>query len=116
MQHQKVEAELERTLKATADWQPDGSLHVLQHLPAIRRLVSTGEPTFFNGIGGIYGRARDLGTLDPPHRGSNGNYNLSTTYGDGTIIPYKYLDRLLEIANEIGLYIPWQAGDVAFYQ
>jgi hypothetical protein len=85
----------------------------VQRLPALRRVASTGQPVPFNGLGGVYGRQRDRKALDPPHRGIDGGVHLPTTYGDGTPIPTQYLERLLEISEEIGFLVPWQEGDVA---
>lgn len=101
-------------MKAEAVWQPNGALHVLQRLPAIRRIASTGKPIFFNGFAGVYGRAKDNAALAPPYRGLDKKYHLPTTYGDGSPIPNEYLDRLLELSDEIGFLVPWQEGDVAF--
>ena len=106
-------AVLAEKLQAKAEWQPNGALHVLQQLPAIRRVKSTNTPTFFNGFAGVYGRARDNGALKPPYRGTDGGIHLPTTYGDGSEIPVEYLERLLEIQDEIGFLTPWQPGDVA---
>jgi hypothetical protein len=104
---------LHDTLQAKAEWQPNGALHVLQHLPAIRRIGSTGKPTFFNGFAGVYGRGRDNNALEPPYRGIDKKYHLPTTYGDGTSIPVEFQERLLDISDGIGFLVPWQAGDVA---
>lgn len=113
VQHSKVAAVLASKLQAQAEWQPNGALHVLQKLPAIRRVKSTNKPTFFNGFAGVYGRARDNGALEPPYRGADGGVHLPTTYGDGSEIPVDYLEHLLEIQDEIGFLTPWQPGDVA---
>ncbi|OBT60937.1 hypothetical protein VE03_09276 [Pseudogymnoascus sp. 23342-1-I1] len=113
VQHSKVAAVLASKLQAKAEWQANGALHVLQQLPAIRRVKSTNTPTFFNGFAGVYGRARDNGALNPPYRGTDGGIHLPTTYGDGSEIPIEYLERLLEIQDEIGFLTPWQPGDVA---
>ncbi|EXJ89959.1 hypothetical protein A1O3_03026 [Capronia epimyces CBS 606.96] len=113
VQRSKVEAVLKQDLQAEAEWQPNGALHVLQKLPAIRRIQSTGKATFFNGFAGVYGRARDNDALKSPYRGLDGKYHLPTTYGDGSPIPTAYLDRLLDLSDEIGFLVPWEAGDVA---
>ncbi|KPI45303.1 Clavaminate synthase-like protein [Cyphellophora attinorum] len=113
VQRQKVEQVLKDTLQADAEWQPNDALHVLQNLPAIRRVASTGELSFFNGFAGVYGRARDCRALEPPYKGVDGKYHLPTTYGDGSTIPTRSLERLLELSDEIGFLVPWQAGDVA---
>lgn len=112
-QREKAERVLARDLGAKADWQPNGALHVLQHLPAIRRLKSNGLLTFFNGLAGVYGKGRDYNALKPPHKGLNGNYHLPTLYGDGSLVPYEYLEKVLQIQEEIQFLVPWQAGDVA---
>ncbi|KAL4904031.1 hypothetical protein BDW74DRAFT_179124 [Aspergillus multicolor] len=53
-------------LNVEAEWQDNGALHVLQRLPAFRRIESTGQVVPFNGLGGVYGRQRDRGALAPP--------------------------------------------------
>jgi hypothetical protein len=112
-QRRKVENVLETRLQAKAEWQSNGALHVLQHLPAFRRIVSTGQIVPFNGLGGVYGRQRDREALLPPYKGVDNNYHLPTTYGDGSEIPHEYLERLLEISDQIGFLGPWKEGDVA---
>ena len=113
VQRAKVEAVLKDQLQAEGEWQPNGSLHVLQRLPAIRYVGSSGKPTFFNGFAGVYGRARDNNALEAPYKGDDGKYHLPTTYGDGSSIPTEYLERLLEISDDIGFLVPWQEGDIA---
>ncbi|KAL2835023.1 hypothetical protein BDW59DRAFT_177167 [Aspergillus cavernicola] len=112
-QHRKVEEILETCLQAHAEWQANGSLHVLQRLPAFRRIESTGQIVPFNGLGGVYGRQRDRGALAPPWRGVDGGIHLPTTYGDDSEIPREYLERLLQISDDIGFLVPWEEGDVA---
>ncbi|CAH0057803.1 unnamed protein product [Clonostachys solani] len=109
----KVEHVLKTRLQADAEWQENGAVHVVQSLPAFRRIASTNQVVPFNGLGGVYGRQRDKKALEPPHKGTDGNYHLPTTYGDGSPIPRKYLERLLEISDEIGFLVPWVEGDVA---
>ncbi|KAK7754734.1 hypothetical protein SLS62_003292 [Diatrype stigma] len=113
VQRKKVEHVLETRLQADAEWQPNGALHVLQRLPAVRRVASTGQVVPFNGLGGVYGRQRDRKALVPPHRGTDGGYHLPTTYGDGSEIPIEYLETLLRVSDEIGFLVPWEEGDVA---
>jgi hypothetical protein len=113
VQRGKVEKLLREKLGADAEWQSNGALHVLQRLPAIRRVGSTGELTFFNGFAGVFGRARDNQALEPPYFGIDGQYHLPTTYGDGSEIPPAYLSRLLDLSDEIGFLVPWETGDVA---
>lgn len=112
-QRQKVEHTLQSRLGADAEWQPNGALHVLQRLPAVRRIASTGRPVLFNGLGGVYGRQRDREALEPPHKGTDGGVHLPTTYGDGSSIPTEYLEKYLQISDDIGFLVPWVDGDVA---
>lgn len=104
---------MKKVQNGECEWQPNGALAVLQRLPAIRRVKSTGKPTFFNGLAGVYGKGRDNDALDPPYRSARGTYHLQTTYGDGSLIPREYLDRLLEIQEGIRFLVDWQQGDVA---
>ncbi|KAL4787134.1 hypothetical protein BJX76DRAFT_345797 [Aspergillus varians] len=112
-QRAKVEEVLATRLQAQAEWQPNGALYVLQRLPALRRIASTGQIVPFNGLGGVYGRQRDRGALAPPWIGTDGGIHLPTTYGDGEEIPREHLDRLLKISDEIGFLVPWEESDVA---
>ncbi|CAK7219232.1 hypothetical protein SEUCBS140593_003821 [Sporothrix eucalyptigena] len=117
VQHAKVEALLARDVQATAEWQPDAygdRLHVVQKVPAIRTIRSSGRRSFFNGLSGVYGNAKRAGSLLPPHKVQNGpGYKLPSSYGDGSPIPDAYHERLIEIQDEIGFLVPWQEGDVA---
>ncbi|KAJ0361468.1 hypothetical protein COL26b_013694 [Colletotrichum chrysophilum] len=113
VQRAKVERFLADRLHVEGEWQRDGSLVVLSRVPAIRRVASTGKLTYFNGLAGVFGRMRDQQALDPPHRGPDGRYHLPTTYGDDSEIPPEYLERLLEIGDEIQFLVPWEKGDVA---
>lgn len=112
-QRKKIEHTLKTRLSADAEWQPNGALHVLQRLPAVRRIASTGQPVLFNGLGGVYGRQRDRQALEPPHIGTDGGVHLPTTYGDGSAISNDVLERYLAISDEIGFLVPWEEGDVA---
>ncbi|KAJ5116097.1 hypothetical protein N7456_000445 [Penicillium angulare] len=109
----KVEEVLKTRLQAEAEWQPNDALHVIQRLPAFRRIASTDQIVPFNGLGGVYGRQRDRQALKPPHRGIDGGIHLPTTYGDGSKIPQEYLEKLLSISDDIGFLVPWEEGDVA---
>lgn len=109
----KVEQVLRTHLQAEAEWQPNGTLHVLQRLPAFGRIASTDQVVPLNGLGGVYGRQRDRKALAPPWRGIDGGIHLPTTYGDGPEIPTRYLERLLEISDDIGFLVRWEEGDVA---
>lgn len=113
VQHSKVEKVIREDLQAEAQWQPNGGLLVVQTLPAVRRVASTGKATFFNGLMGVYGRSRDNGALKFPHKGKDGKYHIPSTFGDGEEIPFEVLERVLEIADEIGFLTPWEEGDVA---
>lgn len=117
VQNAKVEKLLRDDIHATAVWQPDAygdGLQVVQRVPAIRTIKSTGRRSFFNGLAGVYGNAKRSGSLRPPHKIQNGpGYKLPSSYGDGSDIPDEFHDRLIEIQDEIGFLVPWQEGDVA---
>ena len=114
VQHQKVEKLLREEVKAEAEWQPNGSLHVVQRVPAIRKIKSSGRYSFFNTLSGVYGVAKRLGALEYPYKEKNGpGYKLPSSFGDGSPIPEKYLERIIEIQDSIGFLVPWQEGDIA---
>ncbi|KIH89430.1 hypothetical protein SPBR_07870 [Sporothrix brasiliensis 5110] len=76
---------------------------VEHRLPALHRVESTGLPSCFNGLMGVYGRARD-NKAEAPYPGLDGKFRLPTTYGDGSPIPSDVLDKVLEIADSIGFW------------
>ncbi|KAF1952908.1 Clavaminate synthase-like protein [Byssothecium circinans] len=98
---------------AKGEWQSNGALQVVQKLPAIRKIASTGKPIFFNGFVSVYGRARDNHALEAPYKGDDEKYHFPTTYGDGLGIPIKYLERLLKLSDEIGFLVPWEESHVS---
>ncbi|KAM0747649.1 Clavaminate synthase-like protein [Meredithblackwellia eburnea MCA 4105] len=95
-------------------WLDDGSLEIIQHVPAVRRFKEGGWPTWFNGLSGRHGTTRDQGALDFPHIGRDGMTYLPSVYDDGTQIPRRYLDRLLEVIAELEVELEWQDGDLIF--
>ncbi|EPE07168.1 taurine catabolism dioxygenase [Ophiostoma piceae UAMH 11346] len=114
VQHEKVEKLLREEVKAEAEWQPNGSLHVVQRVPAIRKIKSSGLYSFFNTLSGVYGVAKRLGALEYPYKEKNGpGYKLPSSFGDGSPIPEKYLERIIEIQDSIGFLVPWKEGDIA---
>ncbi|KAJ5171915.1 Taurine catabolism dioxygenase TauD/TfdA [Penicillium capsulatum] len=109
---QKVEKQLRRYNRGTHttwEWTDEGVL-VTHHLAAIRTQPETNLPSFFTGMAAFRKSAR-----------SNVNANSSrkavfrSFYGDGSDIPVEYLDRLIEITDEIRVLHGWQEGDVTVY-
>ncbi|KAJ5103166.1 Taurine catabolism dioxygenase TauD/TfdA [Penicillium argentinense] len=106
---QKIEAQIARYGRGkytTWEWTEDGI--VLTHrLPVIRAQPGTNLPTLFTGLAAYWKRTQ----FDAEAR-KNVTQQL---YGDGTVIPEKYLAYLAKITDEIRVLHRWQEGDVLVY-
>ena len=78
----------------------------------IRKHTSTGLPTLFGNITSAYGRYQHFNAMELPYLGSDGSYHPLPTYGDGSIIPIKYLELALSIAEKSQVLVEWEKGDV----
>lgn len=107
----KAEIQVKR-LTDDFEWNSDGSLTVRQHTSAFIKHPITGLPSFFNGLNGRFGTSRDNNALEPPYIGSNGGVYLPSTYEDGEIIPFKYLEVVNRISREIEFLHKWKEGDL----
>ncbi|KAH8655249.1 hypothetical protein BX600DRAFT_385851 [Xylariales sp. PMI_506] len=108
---QKVEKQV-RKLTSDFRWLEDNSLELTQHIPGLRRAPSNGRPTWFNGLVGRHGITRDIGALEPPHIGRDGMTYLPCVYGDGTVIPREYLDKLIEVIDGEEIDVVLEEGDL----
>lgn len=64
----KAEVQVKR-LTDDFKWLDNGDLELVQHIPGLRRVPSSGKPVWFNGLVGRHGITRDIGALDPPYIG-----------------------------------------------
>lgn len=108
----KIEAQIARYGRGkhtTWEWTDDNTLVLTHRLPAIRTQPNTNLPTLFTGLAAYYKNLQ--------HQGSTaGRKNVTYQYfGDGTVIPEKYLAKLAEITDEIRVLHKWQRGDVLVY-
>lgn len=105
----KIEAQIERYGRGkytTWDWTDDG-LVLTHRLPVIRTQPGTNLPSLFTGLASYWKRAQ----VDLDAR-RNVTQQL---YGDGSVIPEKYLAHLAKITDEIRVLHRWQEGDVLVY-
>ncbi|KAI2605240.1 Clavaminate synthase-like protein, partial [Hypoxylon fragiforme] len=120
----KIEAQIARYGRGphtTWEWLPtsndgnseegDEGVVVTHRLPAIRTQQDTGLPTLFTGLAAYYRNMR--ANVGPA--GAGRSATLQQLYGDGTVIPERYLARLAEITDEIRVLHSWQRGDVLVY-
>lgn len=107
----KAEIQIKR-LTDDFSWNEDGSVTVRQHVPAFRKHPITQLPVFFNGLNGRYGTSRDADALRPPYHGKNGGVYLPSTYDDGEVISFEYLEVVNRISREIEFLHKWQEGDL----
>ncbi|TVY81454.1 Clavaminate synthase-like protein [Lachnellula suecica] len=107
----KIEAEVRRHSERF-EWHEDGSLSVTHIVPIVRKHIPTNLPTFFGNLTSAYGRSRHHGATEPPYLGDDGSYHPLPTYGDGTVIPTRYLELALEIAEASQVLVKWEKGDV----
>ncbi|GAA5834171.1 hypothetical protein JCM3766R1_004479 [Sporobolomyces carnicolor] len=106
---------IEEQVKRHSDewtWEEDGSLSVTHRLSSIRRHPYSRIPVYFGNLSSMFHKAKDQNALDFPYRGDDGAYHHVPTYGDGTKIPREYLEKTLELIDELRVLVPWQRGDV----
>ena len=108
IQRRKIEAQIARYGRGkytTWKWTDDG-LVLTHRLPVIRSQPGTNLPTLFTGLAAYWRRMQD-----------NDGRGKSTQqlFGDGTVIPEKYLAHLAKITDEIRVLHRWQEGDVLVY-
>lgn len=84
-------------------WLDDGSLRTTTPaLPAIRK-ADNGREAFFNQLIAAF-----LGWADISHTGVH-----KIAFGDGSPMPDSTMRKICELAEELTVNLPWQAGDVA---
>ncbi|PYH97868.1 Clavaminate synthase-like protein [Aspergillus ellipticus CBS 707.79] len=110
-QKAKVEVQV-RKLTPEFRWLENDALELTQYIPGIRRSPASGLPVWFNGLVGRYGMTRDLGALEPPHIGRDGMTYLPCDYGDGTVIPKEYLERLARVIDGLEVNVGLEEGDL----
>ncbi|RAK82240.1 Clavaminate synthase-like protein [Aspergillus fijiensis CBS 313.89] len=110
-QKAKVEAQVRR-LTPSFRWLKDDTLELTQHIPGIQRAPASGRPVWFNGLVGRYGMTRDLGALEPPYLGRDGMTYLPCDYGDGTVIPAEYVQRLEEVVDRLEIDLCLEEGNL----
>ncbi|KAJ6455817.1 hypothetical protein C8R45DRAFT_845497 [Mycena sanguinolenta] len=109
----KIEAEIQRiSPETTWKWNDDGSLFTLQRVPAFRKHPSTGLHGVFGNISSYYRGAIGRGTVAPPHLDPTGFWKPPPRYGDDSLIPVEYLDKLMSIIEDIRAAIKWEKYDV----
>ena len=105
----KMEAQIKRYGRGkytNYEWNEDGV--VLTHrLPAIRTQPGSNLPTLFTALAAYFKNAQ-----------VNNAARTSVTqqmFGDGTVIPEKYLEQLAKITDDIRVLHKWQQGDVLVF-
>ncbi|GAA6015699.1 hypothetical protein JCM11491_002450 [Sporobolomyces phaffii] len=106
---------IEEQVKRHSDewrWGEDGTLSVTHRLSSIRRHPYSSIPVYFGNLSSMFHKAKDQNALEFPYKGDDGAFHHIPTYGDGTKIPREYLEKTLELIDELRVLIPWQQGDV----
>ncbi|KAI5480379.1 hypothetical protein MNV49_000954 [Pseudohyphozyma bogoriensis] len=83
----------------TWEWQPDGSIVLTHRLPVIRTQPGTNLPSLFNSLAAYFKFSRGVDQF----------------YGDGSVIPERYLELAFKITQETRVLHKWQQGDVLVY-
>ncbi|KAJ5125711.1 hypothetical protein N7448_005029 [Penicillium atrosanguineum] len=105
----KIEAQIaryDRKVHTTCEWNDDG-LVLTHRLPVIRTQPGTNLPTLFTGLASYWKNTQ-------VNDGVRKNVTQQL-FGDGTVIPEKYLRHLAKITDEIRVLHRWQEGDVLVY-
>ncbi|KAF7585087.1 hypothetical protein BBP40_000474, partial [Aspergillus hancockii] len=108
---EKIEKQIKRYGRGeftSWEWSGDGRELVVTHrLPAIRTQVGTNLPSLFTGLAAYWKR---VGAGDEARR--NVTRQL---FGDGRVIPERYLEKLVAITEEIRVLHKWEEGDVLVF-
>ncbi len=103
-----------RRIGADFEWRPGGTLRMSQLRPATAVHPETGEEVWFNQADGFH-----PSVLDPAahaemlaYHGSEDQFRLNVTYGDGTPIERDTLAHIRSVLREETLSHRWQAGDI----
>ncbi|GAA5966880.1 hypothetical protein JCM21900_001953 [Sporobolomyces salmonicolor] len=107
----KVETQIQRH-SDTWKWNDDGTLSVTHRLSSIRRHPYSKLPVYFGNVTSMYLKAQSQNALEPPYKGDDGAFHHIPTYGDGTPIPNRYLQKTADLIAEIRVLVPWEQGDV----
>lgn len=119
----KAEAQIKRCARGpytTWEWQGSrdeegGETLVVTHrLPALRKQPGTGHPTLFTGLA-AYWKNWELMLANNSALAHARGQSMRQRYGDGTIIPDRYLARLAEISDELRVMHSWERGDVLLF-
>ncbi|KAJ5631316.1 uncharacterized protein N7484_011416 [Penicillium longicatenatum] len=105
----KIEAQIARYGRGkhtTWEWMNDG-LILTHRLPCIRTQPGTNLPALFTGLAAYWKRSQ----VDLAAR-KNVTQQL---FGDGSVIPEKYLAHLVKITDEVRVLHQWHEGDVLVY-
>ncbi|KAJ5804854.1 Taurine catabolism dioxygenase TauD/TfdA [Penicillium riverlandense] len=105
----KIEAQIARYGRGkytTWAWTDDG-LILTHRLPVVRTQPETNLPTLFTGLASYWKNAQ-------VNAGARKNVTQQL-FGDGSVIPEKYLAHLAKITDEIRVLHKWQEGDVLVY-
>ncbi|KAJ5676191.1 hypothetical protein N7462_009088 [Penicillium macrosclerotiorum] len=108
-QRRKIEAQIARYGRGkytTWEWIEDG-LILTHRLPGIRTQPGTNLPTLFTGLAAYWKNTQ-------VNVGARKNVTQQL-FGDGTVIPEKYLAHLAKITDEVRVLHRWQEGDVLVY-
>ncbi|KAJ5632581.1 hypothetical protein N7490_008920 [Penicillium lividum] len=105
----KIEAQIARYGRGkhtTWEW-TDDSLVLTHRLPGIRTQPGTNLPTLFTGLASYWKNSQ-------VNIGARKNVTQQL-FGDGTVIPEKYLAHLAKITDEVRVLHRWQEGDVLVF-
>ncbi|KAJ5778022.1 hypothetical protein N7520_001268 [Penicillium odoratum] len=105
----KIEAQIARYGRGkhtTWEW-TDDSLVLTHRLPGIRTQPGTNLPTLFTGLASYWKNSQ-------VNIGARKNVTQQL-FGDGTVIPEKYLAHLAKITDEVRVLHRWQEGDVLLF-
>jgi len=110
-----AEAEAQcRRIGAAFEWREGGWLRMSQTRPATARHPETGEEVWFNQADGFHPSALAADTHEAllAECGSEENFRLGVTFGDGTAIPVEALDHVRRVLRDETVPHRWERGDI----
>ncbi len=103
-----------RRIGASFEWQPGGILRMSQVRPATAVHPVTGEDVWFNQADGFHPTALGAEMYDEMMAlcGSEEQFRLNVSYGDGTPIEVEALAAIRAVLSEETVPHRWRAGDI----
>lgn len=103
VQKAKAEEVLKADVSEDFEWLESNDLRVYQHTRPVRQYVNGKYNVLFSSLPTYYQQMK-----------ARGDGKITIKYDNGDLIPTKYLDKVLELSEELQYLHQWTEGDLVF--